>query len=93
MATPAKQTGTVKSLIKVVFIWVSIQLKIHITILPKNLKQIVDIKKGQTISDLLKKLNLHPDNIIILRDNTPVPDDEVITDDKEFTLIEVASGG
>jgi len=85
--------STVKSLIKDVFIWVSIQLKISITILPKNISQNVEIKSGETMAELIKKLNFLPDNIIILRDNTPVPVDDVITDDKELTIIEVASGG
>jgi sulfur carrier protein ThiS len=93
LATPAKDMSTVKSLIKDVFIWVSIQLKISITILPKNISQNVEIKSGETMAELIKKLNFLPDNIIILRDNTPVPVDDVITDDKELTIIEVASGG
>ncbi len=43
--------------------------------------------------DLLKKINLKPDNIIILRDNTPVPVDDILTDEQELTIIQVASGG
>lgn len=75
------------------FIWLSIQLKIHVKILPKNVTDEIDIKSGSKMYDLLKKINLKPDNIIILRDNTPVPVDDILTNEQELTIIQVASGG
>jgi sulfur carrier protein ThiS len=83
----------VKSLIKGVFIWLSIQLKIHIKLLPKNVTDEIDLECGSKMYDLLKKINLKPDNIIILRGNTPVPVDDAITEEQELTIIQVASGG
>jgi len=71
----------------------SIQLKIKIKILPKNITNEIEINKGVKIFDILKNLDLKPDNIIILRNNTPVPVDDIIDDDQELTLIYVASGG
>jgi sulfur carrier protein ThiS len=68
-------------------------LKIHVKILPKNITEEIDIKTGSKIYDLLKKLNLKPDNIIILRDNTPVPVDDILTNEQDLTIIKVASGG
>ena len=62
-------------------------------ILPKNVTDEIDIKSGSKMYDLLKKINLKPDNIIILRDNTPVPVDDILTDEQELTIIQVASGG
>ena len=82
-----------KSLIKGVFIWLSIQLKIHIKLLPKNVTDEIDLECGSKMYDLLKKINLKPDNIIILRGNTPVPVDDAITEEQELTIIQVASGG
>ena len=82
-----------KSLIKGVFIWLSIQLKIHVKILPKNVTDEIDLECGSKMYDLLKKINLKPDNIIILRGNTPVPVDDAITEEQELTIIQVASGG
>ena len=68
-------------------------MKIHVKILPKNVTDEIDIKSGSKMYDLLKKINLKPDNIIILRDNTPVPVDDILTDEQELTIIQVASGG
>ena len=62
-------------------------------ILPKNVTDEIDIKSGSKMYDLLKKINLKPDNIIILRGNTPVPADDAITEEQELTIIQVASGG
>jgi len=83
----------VKSLIKGVFIWLSIPVKICVKILPKNATEEIDVEHGSKMYDLLKKINLKPDNIIILRGNTPVPVDDILTDEQELTIIQVASGG
>ena len=68
-------------------------MKIHVKILPKNATEEIDIERGSKMYDLLKKINLKPDNIIILRGNTPVPVDDVLTNEQELTIIQVASGG
>jgi len=68
-------------------------LKIHIKLLPKNVTDEIDLECGSKMYDLLKKINLKPDNIIILRGNTPVPVDDAITEEQELTIIQVASGG
>ena len=90
---PSKHISVVKSLIKGVFIWLSIQLKITVKILPQNISKEIDMESGLKMYDLLKKINLKPDNIIILRGNTPVPVDDILTDEQELTIIQVASGG
>lgn len=68
-------------------------MKIHIKLLPKNVTDEIDLECGSKMYDLLKKINLKPDNIIILRDNTPVPVDDILTNEQELTIIQVASGG
>jgi sulfur carrier protein ThiS len=68
-------------------------LKIHVKILPKNITKEIDIKIGSTMFHVLKKIDMKPDNVIILRDNTPVPVDESITKEENLTIIQVASGG
>jgi len=66
---------------------------IYVKILPQNISKEIDIASGLKMYDLLKKINLKPDNIIILRGNTPVPIDDILTDEQELTIIKVASGG
>ena len=68
-------------------------MKIHIKLLPKNVTDGIDLECGSKMYDLLKKINLKPDNIIILRGNTPVPVDDILTNEQELTIIQVASGG
>ncbi len=68
-------------------------MKIHVNILPNNISKEIVIENGLKMYDLLKKIDLKPDNIIILRDNTPVPVDDILSDEQELTIIQVASGG
>jgi len=68
-------------------------MKIRIKILPDNSTKVVDIEQGSTINDLLKKIQLKPDAIIVLRNDFPIPVDDVLTDEQEIHIIQVASGG
>ena len=53
----------------------------------------IQINKNSTILDLLNKLDLKPDTVIVMRDNMPIPIDETLTDDQELSIIIVSSGG
>ena len=68
-------------------------MKIRIKILPENSTKIVDIASRSTINDILKKIQRKPDAIIVLKDDIPVPVDDVLTDEQELCIIQVASGG
>jgi sulfur carrier protein ThiS len=68
-------------------------MKISVTILPDNSFKEVDIKSGSIIYDLLKKINLNPDALIILKDNKPIPIDDILKEDEKLTILKVASGG
>jgi len=68
-------------------------VKIKIKILPSNSKNEIELKYGSTIYDILKKIRLNPDTVIVLNNNKPVPVDDIIKNNKELTIIQVASGG
>ncbi len=68
-------------------------MKIKITLLPSNLKKEVEITRDSTALDLLKKLNIKPDTVIVLADKRPIPDDDTLNDVGELQIIQVASGG
>jgi sulfur carrier protein ThiS len=68
-------------------------MKIKVKIVPRNTLQEVEVKKGTSISDLLRSLQLRPDGFIVLKKNIPTPIDDVITDNEELCLLQVASGG
>ena len=53
----------------------------------------INVEKDSTIQNLLDKLNLKPDTVIVLRNNIPLPIDEVLEEDQELSIIQVSSGG
>ena len=68
-------------------------MMIKISMIPSNVKKELDMNTGSTVSDLLEKLHLKPDTVIVLKGSIPVPVDDVITDMEELKIVQVASGG
>ncbi len=68
-------------------------MKISVTILPDNLLKEVEIKSGSKIFDLIKKIHLKPDTLIVLKDNKPIPIDDILSEGQKLTILQVASGG
>jgi sulfur carrier protein ThiS len=59
---------------------------------PDKIKKI-QIENNSTILDLLIKLDLKPDTVIVMRDNSPIPIDEKLENDEDLSIIQVSSGG
>jgi sulfur carrier protein ThiS len=51
------------------------------------------LEKGSTVGDLLEKIKIKPDAIIIMSNDKPIPVDDIINKDQEILIIQVASGG
>ena len=68
-------------------------MKITVRLVPSNTSKVVEVNKNATILDLLQKMLLKPDTVIVAKNNIPIPIDEVLTGIKELTIIQVASGG
>ena len=68
-------------------------MKVKITCVPKDTSTIVEIKKGDTVEMLLKKLHLRSNTVIVMRGTTPIPMDETVQDEQELRILQVASGG
>ena len=51
------------------------------------------LEKGPKVRDLLEKIKIKPDTIIVMSDNTPIPVDDTLTENQEILIIQVASGG
>jgi sulfur carrier protein ThiS len=90
---PQHKKNSFKSLIKGFFIWVSIRVKITVSIEPDNTQQEITVQKNSLVSDLLNQLHMKPDSVIILRGSTPIPVDEPLTTNHQLKIIRVASGG
>ena len=68
-------------------------MKITVKILPLNSIKEVDLKSGSKVYDVLKKINLRPDALIVLKGNAPIPVDEILDEEQELNILQVASGG
>ena len=68
-------------------------MKIRVKLIPQNTTQEIEIHKGSTIIDLLRMIHRRPDSVIVLKNKTPLPVDDIIPDDQELSIIQVASGG
>jgi sulfur carrier protein ThiS len=91
LATPA--IVIVKSLIKPFFIWVSILVNIKVKISRTNENKDIQLEKGSTVIDVLNKLRIKPDTVVVMSSKTPIPIDEDLKDKQELTIIQVFSGG
>ena len=68
-------------------------MKITVKILPENSTKEIDLKSGSKVYDLLKKIQLRPDALIVLKDNMPIPVDDILGEGQELSILQVASGG
>ncbi len=68
-------------------------MRIIVKIFPDNLTKKIILSSGSRVNDLLKKINLRPDDIIVLKGNTPIPVDDILYEEQELSILKVASGG
>ena len=68
-------------------------MKIKVTFKPSNKKKVIELEAGSSVYDLLKKIGMKPDSTLILKNKTPIPIDEIIEEDIELDIVQVASGG
>ena len=68
-------------------------MKIKVKLSRINKIKEVNLETGSTIEDLLKKINLKPDTLIVMNKDKPIPIDDTLNDCQELTIIQVSSGG
>jgi len=68
-------------------------MTVRITLLPDKTTKRVRMKPGMDGFGLLKELSINPENVIILRDDRPIPVDAKIGPDDDLKVIRVVSGG
>lgn len=56
-------------------------------------KKEYEMKPGMTLSSTLKKLRIHPTEVIAVRDGEMITEDEILRDGETIRLIPVISGG
>jgi len=68
-------------------------VNIKVKLLRTNEKKELQLEKKSTINDLLKKLDLKPDTVVVMNNDKPIPVDEDLTDEEELIILQVSSGG
>jgi sulfur carrier protein ThiS len=68
-------------------------MKVSVEIIPDNVIKVIKMKSGSKINDLIKKLNLKPDSLIVLQENIPIPVDDNLVVGQRLSILKVASGG
>ena len=57
----------------------------------------IEVANDDTYEKLLEKLDINPEEAVVLRNGEPVPEDERVIDDKNagggITIIRIVSGG
>jgi sulfur carrier protein ThiS len=66
-------------------------MKIEVTSMGQEI--ILILKEGSTGEDLLHALNLLPDGVLIVHNNTPIPYTNRLKNGDRLKIIRVASGG
>ena len=65
-------------------------MKITIKLSRSNKTREIDLKTGSTVEDILKKINLKPDTVIVMNKYKPIPVDDEIKDEEELTILQVS---
>ncbi len=72
------------------------ELKIKI-LAGKEEKKRIEVLQDDTYENVLEKLKINPEEVVVLRNGKPVPEDEQVVDEKnaseEITIIRIVSGG
>ena len=68
-------------------------MKITIKISRNNEIKTIDLEKGSKIQDVLTKINMKPDTLIVMNKNKPIPIDDEVKEGDELTILQVSSGG
>ena len=56
----------------------------------------IDVLQDDTYGNVLEKLELNPEEVVVLRNGTPVPEDEEVdrhNGERGITVIRIVSGG
>ena len=71
----------------------SFNVSVKILLLPEREKRTVEVPKGADGFALLKALNINPENVIIVRNDEPIPVDSRIRSGDDLKVVRVVSGG
>ncbi len=68
-------------------------MKVEVNLVRENVTKSLEIPDHYKIKDLLKYLGYTVQGTVVLRDGTPIIEDEKVKDGDKLTIILTASGG
>ena len=68
-------------------------MKIKVKLSRNSTIKELNLETKSTVEDLLKKIGLKPDTLIVMNKGAPIPIDNILKDGQELTIIQVSSGG
>ena len=68
-------------------------MQVHVKLINDKKNHTLNVPASATPFDTLKKLQIPPDTVIVMRDGAPIPIDSKLKSDDELEVIRVVSGG
>ena len=68
-------------------------MNITVKISRTNEIKTINLKDGTMVQDVLNKIKMKPDTLIVMNKNKPIPVDSELKGGEELTIIQVSSGG
>ncbi|MEM2901053.1 MAG: MoaD/ThiS family protein [Thermoplasmata archaeon] len=66
---------------------------VEIMLIPGGTVKDIKIEENTTVLKILDLLNLPPDIVVVMKNNSPIPVDSIIDDKDKLKIVRVVSGG
>lgn len=68
-------------------------MKVEVTLVRENITKTIELPDNARVRDLIKRLGYTVQGVVVLRNSTPIVEDEKLRDGEKLTIILTASGG
>ena len=68
-------------------------MKITVKLSRSKRTKTIDLKKKSTVEEVLEKLKIKPDTVVVMINDKPIPIDYQINNVEELNILQVSSGG
>ena len=68
-------------------------MKVQVKLSRTNEIKEVEMDENSNILDLLEKIGLKPDTVVVMKDKKPVPVDDDIKEKESLTILNISSSG
>jgi sulfur carrier protein ThiS len=69
-------------------------MRVRVTRFPRpNVEEAIDVDAGSTAEAVVRRLGLHPEAVLVVRENSSIPLDCELSDGDQIKVIHVVSGG